>query len=101
VAFSGNVSNASTTSPSGVTVPGKDTLNPLANQFPLHYPQPSKALSIARPQPLPQSTYSMPSVISARDWQRSVASVYDPEGLKRRWDHATNIGQEHALKRMK
>lgn len=49
---------------------------------------------------MPAQQYNMlPVVMGARDWQRSVASVIDPEGAKRRWDDVDSYGDEQAKRR--
>ncbi|KAL2361224.1 hypothetical protein RJZ56_005876 [Blastomyces dermatitidis] len=96
LAFSGGGSNASSTNspPLSATNPSQDGQS-LPAQYRMHYSQTPKMSSMPVPQPMAQPTYSnMQSVISARDWQRSVASVYDPQGLKRRWDHQVNLDQD-------
>ena len=39
--------------------------------------------------------------VTPKDWQQSVASVFDPSGLKRRWDPATFEGHDQSFKRMR
>lgn len=57
-------------------------------QYALQYPGASKMMSldashaIREQQPVAQA----PVMMTARDWQQSVASVYDPHGIKRRWN---------------
>lgn len=41
---------------------------------------------------------TLPVVMNAREWQRSVASVYDPEGAKRRWQ-SEDFGVEGYVKK--
>lgn len=45
-----------------------------------------------------QQYNTLPVVVNAREWQRSVASVYDPEGAKRRW-HSDEFDVEEYVKR--
>ncbi|PGH13113.1 hypothetical protein AJ79_03820 [Helicocarpus griseus UAMH5409] len=101
LAFSGGASNASSTNsppPTSVNT-SQDTQNLVSAQYGMHYSQPQKMSSMAPPQPMPQATYgNMQPVISARDWQRSVASVYDPHGLKRRWDQPSHLDQNPGMK---
>lgn len=33
-----------------------------------------------------------PVYVTPKEWQQSVASVYDPNGLKRKWDHDQQLG---------
>ncbi|KAF5863396.1 hypothetical protein ETB97_010154 [Aspergillus alliaceus] len=73
---------------------------PLAAQYPIQYGQASKITPVSPPQALSQPQFSGQQVIfTARDWQQSVASVYDPNGLKRRWNYSVDMGTEHAQKR--
>ncbi|KAL4902484.1 hypothetical protein BDW74DRAFT_59373 [Aspergillus multicolor] len=68
----------------------------LVDQYALQYQQPAKPL----PQMSGQSQMSgQPVVFTARDWQQSVASVYDPHGLKRRWNYSVDMGMENNAKR--
>ncbi|OAX80829.1 hypothetical protein ACJ72_04838 [Emergomyces africanus] len=97
LAFSGGGSNASSANspPLSATNPSQDGQS-MPAQYHIHYSQTPKMPSIPVPQSMAQPPYSnMQPVISARDWQRSVASVYDPQGLKRRWDHQTHLDQGH------
>ncbi|KAF3482040.1 putative C6 finger domain protein [Arthroderma uncinatum] len=84
-------SSLSTTSPaSAPQYPdySQTTLVPLVD--PNHAPQVS----------MPTQQYNMlPVVMGARDWQRSVASVIDPEGAKRRWDDTDDYGGEQSKRR--
>ncbi|EEH06568.1 conserved hypothetical protein [Histoplasma capsulatum G186AR] len=89
LAFSGGGSNASSANspPPSVTNPSHNDQS-IPAQYHIQFSQTAKMPSIPAPQPMVPPTYSnIQPVISARDWQRSVASVYDPHGLKRRWDH--------------
>ncbi|KAL1960761.1 hypothetical protein VTO42DRAFT_6591 [Malbranchea cinnamomea] len=71
----------------------------LQTQNQMQYSAATKMMPISAQQPhLPQPyNPQQPSVISARDWQQSVASVYDPHGLKRRWDQTTHVVPEPSL----
>lgn len=72
-----------------------------SNQFPVHYEAP-KMSSIATTQPLPQTQFNGHTVLfTARDWQQSVASVYDPNGLKRRWAHSIDTTEQSNTKRQR
>lgn len=58
-------------------------------QYTSPYPQTAGMTPMATPQSMSQAGQFMasgPVFVSPKDWQQSVASVYDPEGLKRRWD---------------
>jgi hypothetical protein len=65
-------------------------LNP--SQYPLQYASTGKMASIDVTQPMAQPTFSpQPTFITAREWQQSVASVYDPHGFKRRWNYSVDM----------
>lgn len=49
----------------------------------------------------PPQFQAPPVVFTARDWQQSVASVYDPQGLKRRWNYSVDLGAENMVKRQR
>lgn len=66
------------------------------SQYLSQYPQAAGMTSFSPLQQAPQPSFvgSSPVFVSPRDWQQSVASVYDPEGsLKRRW-HSTGMGNQ-------
>jgi hypothetical protein len=65
----------------------------------LQYAEANKLLPIsAQQQPLPQPyNPHQQIIINARDWQQSVASVFDPHGLKRRWDHTSHLVPDPAM----
>ncbi|RAH70976.1 Zn(II)2Cys6 transcription factor [Aspergillus aculeatinus CBS 121060] len=73
----------------------------IAGQFPVQYGTPTtKVGPIAPSHPLPQAQFTGQQVLfTARDWQQSVASVYDPNGLKRRWNYSLDLGTEEVSKR--
>jgi hypothetical protein len=74
----------------------------VSNQFPVHYETHTKVSSIAATQPLPQTQFNgHPVLFTARDWQQSVASVYDPNGLKRRWAHSIDTSEQSNTKRQR
>ncbi|OAL66027.1 C6 finger domain-containing protein [Trichophyton rubrum] len=120
LAFSGNINSNSppsaTSSTNSTVVPDPHSLYPSsstmanANGSPgsgaaqySDYSQPLMPL-VDPNQPtqvsMPAHQYNMlPVVMGARDWQRSVASVIDPEGAKRRWDDADSYGDEQAKRR--
>ncbi|OOF96232.1 hypothetical protein ASPCADRAFT_47118 [Aspergillus carbonarius ITEM 5010] len=73
----------------------------LPEHFPVPYEQQSKVASVA-PTPVPHSQFTGQQVLfTARDWQQSVASVYDPNGLKRRWNYSVDMGTESTSKRQR
>ncbi|KAL5333224.1 hypothetical protein BJX70DRAFT_392361 [Aspergillus crustosus] len=73
----------------------------LADQYGLQYQQPAK-LTVTQPSSVPQPQMSGQQVVfTARDWQQSVASVYDPHGLKRRWNYSVDLGLENSHKRQR
>ena len=73
---------------------------PLAGQYPIQYGQTTKVTPVTPPQAISPPQYNGQQVLfTARDWQQSVASVYDPNGLKRRWNYSVDIGTEHTQKR--
>lgn len=74
----------------------------MPNQYPVQYGTPAKMPSVTATQPLPQPQFnSRHSMITARDWQQSVASVFDPHGLKRRWNYSVDLGMENSSKRQR
>ncbi|KAK2749807.1 hypothetical protein FQN55_003043 [Onygenales sp. PD_40] len=101
LAFSGGMSTAASASPpqlSATTGPHDTTHNILPAQYGMHYSQGPQISSMAPPQSMPQPTYTTMQPISARDWQHSVASVFDPQGLKRRWDEQSHLGEGPGMK---
>ncbi|KAK2759073.1 hypothetical protein FQN54_003172 [Arachnomyces sp. PD_36] len=101
MAFSGDAASAASSSPPvPMQNPGSSIAGVLPNQYPMQYANQQKMDPVTPSQSMPQQTGGpgMPVFISARDWQRSVASVYDPEGSKRKWGY-TDMGAEHAQKR--
>jgi hypothetical protein len=73
----------------------------LGGQYPpVQYGPPTKVTPATPPQAISQPQFSGQQVVfTARDWQHSVASVYDPNGLKRRWNYSVDMGTEHTQKR--
>ena len=75
--------------------------NPYAPQY-----SPASAITSA-PQPhhmppqQPSYTNSGPIFVTPKEWQQSVASVYDPGGMKRRWDYDINDLDGHSYKRIR
>ena len=83
----------------------QDVHQPLTAHYPIQYDSPTKmapvtpapAMSQAQPQFNPRH-----SIITAREWQQSVASVFDPHGLKRRWNnYSVDMGMENTAKRQR
>ncbi|KAJ5147706.1 uncharacterized protein N7443_000706 [Penicillium atrosanguineum] len=100
MAFSVNPSTVSTSSP---PMPMNNTPQPMSNlvnhQFPIQYNSPSK-VTVAPTQSVSPPQFQTPQVVfSARDWQQSVASVYDPQGLKRRWNYPVDLDSDNMTKR--
>lgn len=75
----------------------------IPGQHQMSYTDATKMMPISAQQAqLPQPFNPQPPVvISARDWQQSVASVYDPHGLKRRWDQTAHAGPEPGVSDVK
>jgi len=101
MAFSVAHSSASTSSPPmTMNDPTQGVSNSITNQYPVQYVPPGKPASVTQTQSVPQPAFGAQNVlITARDWQHSVASVYDPQGLKRRWNYSTDVSSENASKR--
>lgn len=74
---------------------------PVTNQYPIQYGTPAKTTPVAPSHPMSQSHLGGQIVFTARDWQQSVASVYDPNGLKRRWNYSIDLEAEHHPKRQR
>ncbi|KAE8348390.1 hypothetical protein BDV28DRAFT_93210 [Aspergillus coremiiformis] len=73
---------------------------PLPGQYWVQYGQAVNVTPVTPPQGILQQQFNAQQVIfTARDWQQSVASVYDPNGLKRRWNYSVDMGTEHTQKR--
>jgi hypothetical protein len=76
----------------------------MSSQYPMHYPSAGKMISMDPSQSIQQAIHqpqfqSQPAAMTARDWQQSVASVYDPQGLKRRWNYSVDLSSDNATKR--
>ncbi|OJJ46323.1 hypothetical protein ASPZODRAFT_67523 [Penicilliopsis zonata CBS 506.65] len=102
MAFSVSPSNISASSP---PVPIPNTTQVVSNsmaastQYHIPYESSSRLVSVTPAPPMVQSTFNrQPVMITARDWQRSVASVYDPQGLKRRWNSSLDVGSADTVK---
>jgi hypothetical protein len=104
MAFSVNPATVSANSPPmpsiNNSVPGvQNVINP---QYPVQYETPNKVPSVTSTQSLSPPQFQAPPVLfSARDWQNSVASVYDPQGLKRRWNYPVDAGSDNMSKRQR
>ena len=68
--------------PSSVT---QTVMQQQTHYFANHAPQPN--YQPAMPQPSPGYVADSPVFVTPKDWQQSVASVFDPGRLKRRWDY--------------
>ncbi|KAL1961597.1 hypothetical protein VTN77DRAFT_1397 [Rasamsonia byssochlamydoides] len=92
---------ASTNSPPmGFNNAAQAMVDTMSNQYPMQYAAAGKMASMAPTQSAPQQSFStQPVIMTARDWQQSVASVYDPHGLKRRWNYSVDMSSENASKR--
>lgn len=101
MAFSVTSSNASTNSPPmGFGNAGQTIVDTMPNQYSMQYATAGKMASMAPTQSAPQQTFStQPILMTPRDWQQSVASVYDPHGLKRRWNYSVDMSSENVSKR--
>ncbi|KAA8642184.1 uncharacterized protein ATNIH1004_011125 [Aspergillus tanneri] len=76
--------------------------NSLGGQYPVQYGQPAKIPSVAPTQSISHPQFSGQQIVfTARDWQQSVASVFDPTGLKRQWNYAIDLETEHNPKRQR
>lgn len=74
--------------------------NVVNQQYPIQYESPSRTVASTQSVSPPQFQ-APPVVFSARDWQQSVASVYDPQGLKRRWNYSVDLGSDNMAKRQR
>jgi hypothetical protein len=75
--------------PSATTDSSQSSEHMVAVHHGLQYADATKLMPMsAQQQPLPQPYNPHQQIIinNARDWQQSVASVFDPHGLKRTWD---------------
>ncbi|KAE8147568.1 hypothetical protein BDV25DRAFT_168980 [Aspergillus avenaceus] len=103
MAFSMAPSTLSTNSPPmAVNNPVQAVQTPLAGQYPVQYGHPTKVSPVTPPQAMSHPQFNGHHVVfTARDWQQSVASVYDPNGLKRRWNYSIDMNTEHTQKRQR
>lgn len=66
-------------------------------QYPMQYTPPAgKVIPMDHMQAMPQAAYEPQPIMTARDWQQSVASVYDPHGIKRRWNNSVDMTNYNA-----
>jgi hypothetical protein len=68
-------------------------------QYPMQYTPPGGKVVPMDIQAMPQAAYEPQPpqpIMTARDWQQSVASVYDPHGIKRRWNHSVDMTNYNA-----
>ncbi|KAJ5180383.1 hypothetical protein N7492_003593 [Penicillium capsulatum] len=100
MAFSVNPSTVSTNSPP-MPMNNAPLPNIVNQQYPIQYESPSKVTMPPSQSVSPPQFQAPPVVFSARDWQQSVASVYDPQGLKRRWNYSVDLGGENMAKRQR
>ncbi|KAJ5612419.1 hypothetical protein N7510_005613 [Penicillium lagena] len=100
MAFSVAPSSVSTNSPPmPMNNAAQSVPNMVHDQY-VQYDSPTKVTSVAPQQSISPQFQQPPMMITARDWQQSVASVYDPQGLKRRWNYSVDLGsQDHMMKR--
>ncbi|KAJ5476027.1 Transcription factorfungi [Penicillium sp. IBT 31633x] len=103
MAFSVNPSTVSAHSP---PMPMNNSIPSVQNitnsQYPMQYETPNKVPSVASTQSVSPPQFQAPPVVfSARDWQQSVASVYDPQGLKRRWNYPVDFDSDSVSKRQR
>jgi hypothetical protein len=75
------------------------TSNPFITQYPTSAPQQQQTHQLPPTPQTPQTGYPPTSFVSSKQWQQSVASVFDPDGLKRRWTYSDLDGQP--LKRIR
>ena len=101
MAFPVNPASVSTNSP---PMPMNNSPQPMSNmvhqQYPIQYESPSRVTVPQTQSVSPPQFQAPPVVFSARDWQQSVASVYDPQGLKRRWNYSADLG-DNMVKRQR
>ncbi|KAJ5779054.1 hypothetical protein N7457_006774 [Penicillium paradoxum] len=98
IAFSVNPSTVSANSP---PMPMNNSIPAVQAQYPMQY-ETDKVPSVASTQSLSPPQFQAPPVVfSARDWQQSVASVFDPQGVKRRWDYSVDLGSDSIYKRQR
>lgn len=104
MAFSMSAVNASTNSPPMAFQGHPQGLaSAMAGQYPVQFNAGGKMASMAPTPSVPSKAGygTQPVFLTPRDWQQSVASVYDPQGLKRRFRQSTDMTTENAAKRMR
>lgn len=102
MAFPMASSNASTSPPMAMSQPAPGLASSLPPQYSIPYDSASRMPSVPAPQPISQPQFNGQHVLfTPRDWQHSVASVYDPHGLKRRWAPSVDLGGDNAQKRQR
>ncbi|KAJ5286894.1 hypothetical protein N7478_002580 [Penicillium angulare] len=100
MAFSVNPSTVSTSSPPlPISNPAQPMSNMVNPQYSMQYD--SKVTAPPNQSVSPPQFQAPPVVFSARDWQQSVASVYDPQGLKRPWNYSVDLGSDNMAKRQR
>jgi hypothetical protein len=100
MAFSVTPSNTSTNSPPiAFNNAAQGIVDTMSNQYPIQYAAAEKMLSMGPAQSAPQPFSAQPIIMTARDWQQSVASVYDPQGLKRKWNYSIDMSSQNTSKR--
>ncbi|KAH8701151.1 putative C6 finger domain protein [Talaromyces proteolyticus] len=100
MAFSVNPSNLPSASPHmAYSNAGSSIADTVSPQYSMQYPTPDKMMPIDHTHTLPQQPYNPQPIMTARDWQQNVASVYDPHGLKRRFNHSVDLPNNNAVKR--
>ncbi|KAJ5392348.1 hypothetical protein N7509_007838 [Penicillium cosmopolitanum] len=92
MAFSVNPSTVSTNSPPNANEHPPTTTNRKHGES-----TSTSAISHASVSVSPPQFQAPPVVFSARDWQQSVASVFDPQGLKRRWNYSVDMNADNNM----
>lgn len=94
--------NASPPAPVHQPQPQPEFSGSLPNQYQIPYDSAARMPSIPAPQPVTQPQFTgQPVLFTPRDWQQSVASVFDPHGLKRRWNPSVDLAGENMQKRQR
>lgn len=76
--------------------------NTVTTQYPMQYQTPDKMIPMEPQQhavPQQQQPYNPQAMMTARDWQQNVASVFDPHGVKRRLNTLSVDFSNNAAKR--
>jgi hypothetical protein len=96
---------ASTSPHTAYTNPSPTMAETVTVQYPMQYQTPDKMVPMdpqqhAVPQQHQQQPYNPQPIMTARDWQQNVASVFDPHGVKRRFNNlSTDLSHSNAAKR--